>query len=443
MKSNNKETIHVEMESNLTAKELSYLTGLSEEKCEHFMAVNNMNGDEALKVIDIFMQSLNDHVRVPIEVAGCMNNAGIYTEMARRLNAYNTMRGGVKGYCGFVFEEMHAANAATKGVNISVLGDNGIADFIVKDSSGHETFQQAKAGYKPHQIDWSKYEGQSIIVDKGNTVIASEARSAGLQVEESEIFKRQADVVARAQQLESKITGQKSAPIVGTMVSAHNAGLASAKLAARVGVSMKLGENIYDVLCGNKDFEDATADVIVDGAVLMGGAYLGTAAFTAAGTVASTAIADTMAGAAVASTAAAVTNTAVGEAVAGAVAGIAAAPLPLVIAGGVALGFVGKAASEIADADDIGDAIDDMGDAIGDAIDDIGDAVETAVDDIGDAIIDTLDDIEWTVETVAYDIEDAIDGIGDAIDDIGDAVETVVDDIGDAISDFIDIFSIF
>lgn len=356
----NKEKINVEMKSSLTAKELSYLTGLSEEKCAYFMSVNNMDGDQALEAIDIFMQSLNDNVAVPVEVAGCINNAGIYTDMAGRLNAYNTMRGGVKGYGGFVFEEMHAADAATKGVDISVLGNNGIADFIVRDSSGHEILQQAKAGYKPHQIDWSKYEGQTIIVDKGNTALANEARNAGLQVQESAVFKKQADVVARAQQWESKVTGNTSAPIIGTTVSAHNAGLASAKLAARVGVSMKLGENIYDVFSGDKEFEEAAADVIVDGAVLVGGAYLSTAALTVAGTAATTAataFAGTAAGAAITSAAAtagaAVTSTAVGGAVAAGAAtvaggvttvvtAVAAAPLAPVILGGAAVGFVGK-----------------------------------------------------------------------------------------------------
>lgn len=363
-KEEEKKKVSIEMESDLTAKELAYLTGLSEEKCKHYMEVNNMSGDEALESIDIFMQSLNDKVAVPIEIAGCMNNAGIYSEMANRLGAYNTMRGGVKGYGGFVFEEMHAADAAVKGVNINVLGNNGIADFIVKDSSGHEILVQAKAGYKAHQVDWNRYKGQTIVVDKGNVVLANEARAAGLKVQESAVFKKQADVVARTQQWESKITGKTSAPITGTAVGAHNAGLASAKLAAKVGVSMKLGENIYDIIAGNKDFGEAAADMLVDGAVLVGGAYLGTAALTAAGTIATTtatAFAGTAAGAAVTgaatSVATAVGSTAVGGAVitgastvasaaASTAAAVTAAPLLPIIAGGVALGFVGKLISD-------------------------------------------------------------------------------------------------
>lgn len=138
------------------------------------------------------------------------------------------------------------------------------------------------------------------------------------------------------------------------MAGAHYAGVASAKLAARVGVSMKLGENIYDVLAGDKEFSEAAADVVVDGAVLVGSAYLGGAALTVAGTAA-TALAGTAAGAAVTGTVAGATaaigSTAAGAAiVAGAgtvltgaaavVSTIAAAPLLPVVGVGVAVGFV-------------------------------------------------------------------------------------------------------
>ena len=105
----------IEMESELPSRELANLTGLSEEQCRRFMTVNNMKEDDALEAIDIFMQCLNDNIAVPLEVAGCMQNAGIYSEMANHLGAYNTMRGGVKGYGGFVFEELHAADKAVKG----------------------------------------------------------------------------------------------------------------------------------------------------------------------------------------------------------------------------------------------------------------------------------------------------------------------------------------
>ena len=136
------------------------------------------------------------------------------------------------------------------------------------------------------------------------------------------------------------------------MAGAHYAGLASAKLAARVGVSMKLGENIYDVLSGEKEFSEAAVDVIVDGAVLVGGAYLGGAALTVAGTAA-TALAGTTVGAAVTSAATTIGSTAVGGAIvagtgavftgaAVAVSAVAEAPLLPVVGICTTIGFIGK-----------------------------------------------------------------------------------------------------
>lgn len=358
-KRENKKT-EIDMESTLTSKELAYLTGLKEADCERFMFVNHLNGDEALEAIDIFMDSLNDNIAVPAEIASCVKNAEIYSQLASHLSAYNTMRGGTKGYGGFVFEELHAADATSKGINIQVLANNGPADFITIDSSGNQTLIQAKAGYKPHQIDWSKYQGQKIIVDKGNTALAEDARSAGLMVEESAVYKSQADILARAQQWESKITGQTTAPITATAASSYYAGLASAKFAARVGVSMQLGATIYDVLAGNKSFEEGAADLIVDGAVTVGGAFVGGAALNlagTAGTTAATAISGSVIGTAISGTVsgvgAALGNTAVGGAIISgsatiatgigtAITAVASAPLAPVIVIGTAIGFLGK-----------------------------------------------------------------------------------------------------
>ncbi len=344
------------MSSTLTAQELAYLTGLEKDDCEKLMSVNDIDGDQALEAIDIFMQSLNEHVTVPFEIAACLKNAGIYSKLASRLSSYNTMRGGTKGYGGFVFEELHAADSASKGISIDVLNNNGPADFIIVDANGHETLLQAKAGYKAHQIDWSKYKGQKIIVDRGNSALANDARAAGLQVEESAIYKSQADCLARAQQWESKITGSSTAPLTATAASAHYAGLASAKLAARVGLSLNMGATIYDLVSGDKSFDEAASDFIADGIVITGSAYLSGAALSLAGTAVSAA-AGTAAGmavsSAVAGAAATVSSTAIGGAVmagvgsvatsiGAAVASVASAPLIPFVIGGAALGFLGK-----------------------------------------------------------------------------------------------------
>jgi len=290
-----------------------------------------------------------------------MKNAGIYSKLSERLSAYNTMRGGTKGYGGFVFEELHAADAASKGANINVIADNGAADFIVRSPSGRKIFVQAKAGYKPGQIDWAKYKGQTIVVDKGNTALASEARTAGLKVQESAVYKQEANVVARFQQWESKVTGKKTAPIIGTATGAHYAGLASAKLAARVGVSMKLGTTIFDVLSGDKQFSDAAGELIIDSTKLVCGAYTTGVVYsltcTATATLASTAVgtAVTTAGAAAAS---AVGSTAVGSAcltgattiasyAAGVATTVASAPLIPLVCACTAVGFGFKLVKKI------------------------------------------------------------------------------------------------
>ena len=355
---NNK--LKIEMKSPMSSKELAYITGLSNEECENFMKLNKIDGDEALELIDIFMESLNNNIVAPVEVTSCLYNAGIYIKLAERLSKYNTMRGGVKGYGGFIFEELHAADVASKGANITVLNDNGIADFIVKDANGKEILVQAKAGYKPNTIDWNKYKGQTIVVDKGNSALANEAKRAGLKVQESNIFKKEADLVARTQQLESKLTGRVTAPITGTMASAHYAGLASAKLAARIGVSMKIGENIYDIISGEKSFEEAAGNIVKDSVVLVGGAYIGGAALTITGTalgMTATAIAGTSIGAATIGTVGAATAAIGGTAVGGMiisgvgtvaagtatiVSSIAAAPLLPVVTGFAVLGCAFK-----------------------------------------------------------------------------------------------------
>jgi len=346
----------INMETSLTAEELAYITGLTEDECNKLMTLNHINGDQALEAIDIFMESLNNDVSVPIEIATCIRNAGIYSKMSTRLASYNTMRGGVKGYGGFVFEELHAADAATKGINVEIISNNSKYDFIVTDKSGNQTFVQAKAGYKPNQIDWSQYEGQTIVVDKGNTVIAEEARKAGLTVQESGIYKKQADILAKAQQWESSITGKVNAHLTSTVAGAHYAGLASAKLAARVGLSMRLGENIYDILSGDKSFSDAATDVIVDGTIIVGSSYLSGATLSAVGTavatLGSTAIGTTLTGATT-GVATVLGGTAVGSAIvsgvsvidtgtATALTAIATAPLLPVVAIGATLGAVGK-----------------------------------------------------------------------------------------------------
>ncbi len=352
----NQRKVQIDTNEVLSAKELAYITGLTEHECARIMTENNLDGDSALEMIDIYMQSLYEGIPAPATIVSGLQKAGVNVKLAQRLGNYNTMRGGVKGYKGFVFEELHAADAAAKGSNIAVLGNNGLADFVQTDSVGNKIFLQAKAGYKRGQVDWSRYKDMTIVVDKGNQVLAEEARRAGLKVIESDIPLSRAELVARTQQFESKILGTKNAPITANIASAHSAGVQNMKFAAKIGVGFNIGGSIYDVLDGNKSFEEATADVIVETAKMAGAAYVGSGVITLAGSAAAT-LAETSIGSAVttavATAGAAIADTAVGsaiaggiEAVVGAIAAIEAAPFACVAGGAAVLGFLWKAITD-------------------------------------------------------------------------------------------------
>lgn len=293
------------------------------------------------------------------ETAAVIKSTESYSEMAKGLNSLNTARGGANGFKGFAFEQMHAADARMKGHACQVINNNGAADLLVDGNT-----VQLKMGYNTSSPKWC--DGyNTVVVDKGNTQLARKAAEAGYKVEESAISNAEAKVVSDAMRMESAITKKSTAPITGTVVSSHSAGKAASKLTAKVNVPLQAGANIYDAITGEKSVEDAVVDTVVDGAVTVGSAYLGTAALTAATTAATavgTAAAETAIGAAAVSTAtaagSAIAGTAVGGAavaaagtVAGAaelaVASVAAAPVLPVVAVAAGIGFVGKAISKL------------------------------------------------------------------------------------------------
>ena len=353
----NRDLFKIDINSNLTVKELSYLTGLTPNECFELMDKNKIDGDSALEMIDIYMQSLNNGLEVPAVVLIALKKAGVHIKLADHLGKYNTMRGGVKGYKGFVFEELHVADVAARGSNISVLNNNGLADFVEFDSIGNKIYFQAKAGYKPGQIDWSRYKDMTIVVDKGNTALFSDASSAGLKVVESNISLQEASLIARAQQFESNLLKTSNAPITANMVSAHSAAIQNMKFAAKIGVGFNIGSNIYDVLDGHKDFAEATVDIIVESGKFAGATYIGSGVITLAGSMAST-FAETSVGGALIETAAmagaAITDTTIGgmiaegivggiEFVTGTITSMTSAPLIPLVGGAAILGFAWKA----------------------------------------------------------------------------------------------------
>ncbi|KUP25779.1 hypothetical protein [Paenibacillus sp. DMB5] len=57
--------------------------------------------------------------------------------------------------------------------------------------NGRKFFVQAKVGQANANINFTKYKGQTLIVDKGNTALAQKARQAGMKVIESDISNKQ------------------------------------------------------------------------------------------------------------------------------------------------------------------------------------------------------------------------------------------------------------
>lgn len=235
-----------------------------------------------------------------------------YGRAGKGLSKLNTMRGGTKGFKGFVMEEMEAAEASARGRATHVLNNNGIADLKHVKVDGTTALKQMKVGYKPGQIDFTRYKGQTLVVDKGNPYfrqLRAEGAKAGVKVVEGHVTAQEAKALSDAMQWETKITGSKNAVVTSTVyrgvktaAAAHRAGLSAAKTGATGGMGFSLGSNVVDVAKGRKTVGEAAADVAVDtvkaGAVsygvgaagsAIGSTAAGAAALKTAGTVAAAA----------------------------------------------------------------------------------------------------------------------------------------------------------
>ncbi|SEH42544.1 hypothetical protein [Selenomonas sp. KH1T6] len=297
-----------------------------------------------------------------------------YERMGEGLSNLNTMRGGTKGFKGFVMEELEAGHASALGRHTEVINNNGIADLRYVKSNGTEVLQQVKSGYKPKQIDFGEYTGQEVLLDKGNTHIQTfkEAGSkVGVKVREGHVTDAEAKKLADLMQRESRITGSSNAPVTSHLYSgakrasaAHSVGLKAAKSSAIAGAGFSLGSNIVEVARGKKSVSEAAGDVVVDtakaGAVGYGAGAVGSviasttagaaaieAAGAAAAAVTSAPVIGTAltAGATAVGTAAAAISTGAGAATAAigltAAAPIVAAAAPFVVAGAV-IGGIGS-----------------------------------------------------------------------------------------------------
>ena len=250
------------------------MTGLSTNDVEALLVKNSWNLDDAILNVDNYMQSLEGKVTTSKIVVDGIKNAGIYDKLAKNLSNYNTMRGGQKGFKGFVFEDMHAADASLKGNITDVIANNGIADFRILNADGTYSLGQAKCGYNSSKIDWSAYKGQEIIIDKGNTKLIKEAKNAGMKVVESDISNLDSQRLAKGMQIESKITGKPNAPITSNLYSYHKAGINSAKNGAAFGAGFSLGSNIVDLATGDKSIGEVSVAITKDTTTAAVGSYV-------------------------------------------------------------------------------------------------------------------------------------------------------------------------
>lgn len=195
-------------------------------------------------------------------------------QAADEMSNLNTMRGGVKGFKGFVGESMESFESNAVGRSTQVLNNNGPADLIHTKTNGETVLKQVKIGYKTKQIDFSKYPGQTIVVDAENPyfeAIRAEGARCGRKVVRGHVTEAEAKRWADAMQLETKITGGKHSVVVpkayeGMKVAeaANAAGLEAASAGAKAGAGFSIGSNLVQVAKGNKTIGEAAGDVVVD-----------------------------------------------------------------------------------------------------------------------------------------------------------------------------------
>lgn len=290
-----------------------------------------------------------------------------YEKLCSELSSLNTMRGGAKGFKGFVGESMEAARQTAAGRSTVVVNDNGPVDLVFVGKNGHKYNQQLKIGYRPGQIDFAKYQGQTVVVDKGNPyfkTLQAEGSKHGVKVIEGTVTEAEAKFWGDAMQLETKVTGNTHSYIVpkvqqtvNNLSAIHNAGVSAAKTGALYGAGFSAGRNIVDVARGKISAGEAAANVVCDTAISGGVSYVGGAAASAIGRTA----AGRAVGAAIGSVGATVSSvpvvgTAVG-AVSTATAAIGSAAAGAVATGVGAVGAVGSAVGSAAVAATAGTAV--------------------------------------------------------------------------------------
>ncbi|WP_317423246.1 hypothetical protein [uncultured Acidaminococcus sp.] len=118
-----------------TITEISALTGFTAAESAVLLSKTNWQPAEAVSNLKKLV-SITTPVLEKETIQAGINQAGLAGKLADNLSKLNTMRGGTKGFKGFVAEYQQAAKASMAGKNTSVLNNNGIADLAYKGKMG-------------------------------------------------------------------------------------------------------------------------------------------------------------------------------------------------------------------------------------------------------------------------------------------------------------------
>lgn len=75
----------------MTAAELSYVTNLPEEDCNRFMQLNGFDGDEAMSVIDRYIEAVEDEEKIPVHIESALKKGGIYEKLNLLINSFDAI----------------------------------------------------------------------------------------------------------------------------------------------------------------------------------------------------------------------------------------------------------------------------------------------------------------------------------------------------------------
>ena len=189
----------------------------------------------------------------------------------------NTQRGGLNG---FIFEEQLAKEMNYKFIGTDlkarVIDDNGIVDILVENIKTGEVVEkiQAKCGYetisKSNVEELARYskDGQKIVINKDAQKFSQKLDESNIKYEKSNITNKEVTKTAKAMKNETRLTNKKHGKFVATtgktkeiLKNSHINGVNAAKKGAAFGAGISIGNNIVELACGDKEFDEAVMDI--------------------------------------------------------------------------------------------------------------------------------------------------------------------------------------